>query len=125
MSVSQIIADTSVANSHVWLAGGLGAVPDFSTDFLATLTALGVQISLDDKSGSEFAHDLTGFNDIDFLLVGTTPFDNTYGPLPDQGTSNFGFARMTLGPAIIPIPATVWLFGSALGLLGWIRRKTA
>jgi hypothetical protein len=82
VSVSQIIADTSVANSHVWLAGGLGAVPDFSTDFLATLTALGVQISLDDKSGSEFAHDLTGFNDIDFLLVGTTPFDNTYGPLP-------------------------------------------
>jgi hypothetical protein len=125
VSVSQIIADTSVANSHVWLAGGLGAVPDFSTDFLATLTALGVQISLDDKSGSEFAHDLTGFNDIDFLLVGTTPFDNTYGPLPGGATSNFGFARMTLGPAIIPIPATVWLFGSALGLLGWIRRKTA
>ncbi|MDP7419757.1 MAG: hypothetical protein QF483_07725, partial [Gammaproteobacteria bacterium] len=25
----------------------------------------------------------------------------------------------------VPIPATVWLFGSALGLLGWIRRKTA
>jgi hypothetical protein len=25
----------------------------------------------------------------------------------------------------VPIPATVWLFGSALGLLGWMRRKTA
>jgi hypothetical protein len=23
----------------------------------------------------------------------------------------------------VPIPATVWLFGSALGLLGWMRRK--
>jgi hypothetical protein len=23
----------------------------------------------------------------------------------------------------VPIPATVWLFGSGLGLLGWIRRK--
>jgi hypothetical protein len=25
----------------------------------------------------------------------------------------------------IPIPAAVWLFGSAVGLLGWMRRKTA
>ena len=28
-----------------------------------------------------------------------------------------------LGATIIPIPAAVWLFGSALGLLGWVRRK--
>jgi hypothetical protein len=26
-------------------------------------------------------------------------------------------------PAVIPVPAAVWLFGSALGLLGWMRRK--
>jgi hypothetical protein len=25
----------------------------------------------------------------------------------------------------VPIPATAWLFGSALGLLGWMRRKAA
>lgn len=25
----------------------------------------------------------------------------------------------------IPVPASAWLFGSALGLLGWIRRRTA
>jgi len=25
--------------------------------------------------------------------------------------------------AIIPVPAAVWLFGSALGLLGWVRRR--
>lgn len=25
--------------------------------------------------------------------------------------------------AAVPIPATVWLFGSALGLMGWMRRK--
>jgi len=25
----------------------------------------------------------------------------------------------------VPVPASVWLFGSALGLLGWIRRRTA
>lgn len=27
--------------------------------------------------------------------------------------------------AFVPVPAAVWLFGSALGLLGWVRRKAA
>jgi hypothetical protein len=26
---------------------------------------------------------------------------------------------------VIPVPAAVWLFGSALGLLGWVRRRQA
>lgn len=25
---------------------------------------------------------------------------------------------------VVPVPAAVWLFGSALGLLGWVRRRT-
>jgi len=28
-------------------------------------------------------------------------------------------------PPMVPIPAAVWLFGSALGFLGWMRRKLA
>jgi hypothetical protein len=28
-----------------------------------------------------------------------------------------------IGNAVVPVPASVWLFGSALGLLGWLRRR--
>jgi hypothetical protein len=39
----------------------------------------------------------------------------------EQGISNASFA----GGAVVPIPATVWLLGSALGLLVVARRKAA
>jgi len=31
----------------------------------------------------------------------------------------------TAGPQVVPVPAAVWLFGSALGALGWVRRRDA
>lgn len=40
---------------------------------------------------------------------------------------SFGFPVETLAieVSVVPVPAAVWLFGSALGLLGWMRRKSA
>jgi hypothetical protein len=36
-----------------------------------------------------------------------------------------GWAVRSGDVGVVPIPAAVWLFGSALGLLGWMRRRTA
>jgi len=48
----------------------------------------------------------------------------------DQGNGTFSLAGGSLGEAFgtgsfqaIPVPAAAWLFGSALGLLGWMRRR--
>ena len=41
----------------------------------------------------------------------------------DAGVGTVWFEGTVTGVAAVPIPATAWLFGSALGILGWIRRK--
>ena len=38
-------------------------------------------------------------------------------------TSTSGETMYVVEGTIVPVPAAVWLFGSALGLLGWIRRR--
>jgi hypothetical protein len=41
----------------------------------------------------------------------------------DGGSENYYISGANI--SAIPVPAAVWLFGSALGLLGWLRRKPA
>jgi len=40
-----------------------------------------------------------------------------------SGTSNGSYSGVI--NTVVPIPAAVWLFGSALGMLAWVRRKAA
>lgn len=40
-------------------------------------------------------------------------------------TFTTGISEAAFGVSVVPVPAAAWLFGSALGLLGWARRKTA
>lgn len=37
----------------------------------------------------------------------------------------WGVENVRMDVQVIPVPAAVWLFGSALGLLGWLRRRPA
>ena len=63
------------------------------------------------------------------LGVGTAPApDNTaevrFIVLGLAGSGGAGFFDDATFQ-IVPVPAAVWLFGSALGLLGWVRRRAA
>jgi hypothetical protein len=41
------------------------------------------------------------------------------------GTDTLYEFQLTASEVVVPVPAAVWLFGSALGLLGWVRRRVA
>ena len=51
----------------------------------------------------------------------------SYEFLSNDGFGDFDVHEITGGTVVgvIPIPAAVWLFGSGLVLLGWVRRKEA
>jgi len=45
-----------------------------------------------------------------------------------QGKTNYQYALAVrsgdiAAQSVVPIPAAVWLFGSALGVMGWVRRR--
>lgn len=64
-------------------------------------------------------------NNVPFGQVITARF---FGSAPHKANTeiDFGDFGTISGPtAVVPIPAAVWLFGSALGLLGWIRKRKA
>lgn len=46
----------------------------------------------------------------------------TIGPLDDSSSNSRTYAVFS---TVVPLPAAVWLFGSALAGLGWLRQKQA
>ena len=63
--------------------------------------------------------------DLNFLDIanGVWPDKNTFELKFKSGGDELKLTG-TLSSLAVPIPAAFWLFGSGLGLLGWIRRKS-
>lgn len=88
--------------------GNIGVVDVFEDAILAgQVNIVGNSNGLD-----PFFVDLTGFNNVTRVTIHS--ITDTFG---------LGFDDFTFASATVPIPATLYMFGSALGLLGWIRRK--
>jgi hypothetical protein len=53
--------------------------------------------------------------------------DTTTGPILFLPNNGFPLQKgnWLVRSTVVPVPTAVWLFGSALGLLGWMRRKPA
>lgn len=63
---------------------------------------------------------------VDLSLVGDTLTLKLRRALSEgPGTGSFGEFTFSFQSAVVPVPAAVWLFGSALGLLGLARRQSA
>jgi hypothetical protein len=86
-----------------------------------------------DLTSANFVDDpyLWGFNTSNIfcnpaLLLECTDQESVYVALSTAFSGDFGRNFMSMGIAIttVPVPAAIWLFGSALGLLGWARRRT-
>ena len=43
--------------------------------------------------------------------------------LPEAAGVDAGMALVVAHSTVVPIPAAAWMFGSALGLLAWVRRR--
>jgi hypothetical protein len=98
-------------------ANGLPGPPDFcgngpQTKFNRELP-LGITLFTDNGDG-------TITIDMGDDTYSSCAFDS--GCTPGSNSSDV-FAQWRVSISIIPVPASVWLLGSALGLLGWMRRK--
>ena len=109
------------------------AVNSYGADFCGNSTGGATQTTLAGQTivNRSLPDGMIGFVNLGGGNIQVTLSDTTYnsclsaGPVncvPDSSSSNtYGTWVFTA----VPVPAAVWLFGSALGLLAWIRRRAS
>jgi probable HAF family extracellular repeat protein len=113
------VLDTLGGNSsRAWSVNDAGIIVGWAKN------ASGAKRAIVSYDGGETIIDL---NDLVGTLDGWASLDEAYdinenGQIVGYGTLSTG-EQGAFVLSVVPIPATVWLFGSALGLLGWLRRR--
>ena len=51
------------------------------------------------------------------------PMGGEFGPAGKSNTTLYVWPVRPGDIGVVPIPPAAWLFGSALGVMGWMRRK--
>jgi hypothetical protein len=114
---------------------GLPGPPDFCGNGTGVAEPPPPPTSAATKAFLELSAGLTGFGGFTNNMDGTITidlWDSTYtdcindsGCTPGSASSDV-FAQWRVNAIqVVPVPAAIWLFASALGLLGWLRRQTA
>lgn len=110
----------------IYWTGTVGAMPDLSTETFATLDQLagfGAETqSAASSSYQPYTHELSGTGNV--LLVAGDYHDlycKKRNVKNDVECEAYKVSNIVV--SVIPVPAAVWLFGSALGMLGWVRRR--
>ncbi len=107
-----------ISSTFTSFGTGVGRTPDSGTGSLIGanrgLVSGWLWVPAGYVSGAELGASSSMYNTETFASLGITP--GTY-------VSTWAGDSITLNVQAVPIPAAAWLFGSALGLLGWIRRR--
>jgi hypothetical protein len=67
-----------------------------------------------------------GWQDQSFLFTASSETqDLSFQAVPPNFGDRIGVALDGVSVSVVPVPGAVWLLGSALGLLGWMKRRKA
>jgi hypothetical protein len=119
-----------------WDYGASGYVHDYSTSTALHVTE---ELEFSFENECQYRDTQTHYSCFTIGLQFAEALTNAGGIVALNGSASFGgeaewdWLNNTIGRGIlaggtvsaVPIPAAVWLFGSALAGLGWFRRKTA